>query len=579
MTQTNELGSDEHLKDDPYWGYDKVKLTQLMNEQQFFHDMQLDDFRTHTWVYSGEQQPNYHLAPTLNYLKSLNIENLKCLDIGTFDGMTAFVMNALGAARVDATCQYDLPRFRLVRSFLKAKNVQYFPKVDIDEISSSDRFDSYDCIIMSAMLHHLVSPLEALLIARKKLKHHGFLILEVAVATENSLSMELNTIRANPVFGAPTIWVPSRDAIRGMLELSYFNIISETHLLGGRRARETNHDRITLLAEAVDADELVATEKTQEVLNRSIQIGTHYRGQFNSEKSIAKYTGPGGRITFNIWTDDLDVPLQPNWKTTVSEEETGARIGRVRDLQQCLKAVPDGLICLEDIYLLGAKYPGEHMPEGMQWGLKQLGLIYILRHILDWGLESVIEMGAGFNFYLPNRLKNKCDYTALDAASFYDDSLMALARAQLPWGDAQEGLLGQLPADQSLGPFDACVSASVLEHVPDSEIPKVCADMARITKPGGWAVHSLDVPLADVTRAAGLWIKELRSNGYALVNVDLPSDKTELFDPNDAPLLEPLSIKARFYDAQPHKPWQEKPEELNSSAMATVLICAQKQTD
>src|SRR5690348_18425354 len=94
----------------------RSSAVRAIKRRRFFHDMEIAGIRTGSWVYGDTLPPNYHLFPAFEFLADMSLSRARCLDIGTYDGMTAFVMASLGAKTVDATCQFNLKRFRLIHS-------------------------------------------------------------------------------------------------------------------------------------------------------------------------------------------------------------------------------------------------------------------------------------------------------------------------------------------------------------------------------------------------------------------------------------------------------------------------------
>ena len=210
--------ADDHLRDS-FSELPASALLERMRAEKFFHDMEIAGERTGSWVYEGGLPPNYHLWPTLQYLGQLDLAGRRCLDIGTFDGMTAFVMAEHGAAHVDATCQYDLDRFRIVRALQNYQQIAYHPQTDLAAIARSFDGGQYDVAVISAMLHHLTAPLDGLLETRRLLRRGGMFILESIFIDEPAPALLLNTELEDPIYGAPTLFVPTLGALRGCCAL------------------------------------------------------------------------------------------------------------------------------------------------------------------------------------------------------------------------------------------------------------------------------------------------------------------------------------------------------------------------
>ncbi len=565
--------------DDPLYRATDGERQEALESERFFHDMVLGSSRTGSWVYPAEMPSNYHMYPLFAYLFDLDLAEAECLDIGTFDGMTAFVLHELGARSIHATCQYNLNRFRLARSILGADNVIYYPETEIEELTGCFDKHQFDVVIASAMLHHLPSPLNALLLCRQLLKQGGFLVLEAAVTDDDRPTLTLNTELPSAVFGVPTLWLPSIPALRGMLNLASFGIASETLLTGGARARETNHDRVTFLARAVDPAEVTdSTEKTAETLRTLSALGPLDLAELKEGKggrSPVTYRGSGGAKTFNIWQDTVvDLKLQPEWIDPKPDAETCFRIARDSDFRRLVAANPDDASTKEDLELLPVRYPGEDMPDGMTWGLKQLGNLFVLDHVKRWGSKDVLEVGAGFNFYFPNHLPKHCAYTTLDSAGFYAPELMSLMRSRLPRGQAVDGLIGQGTLESS--GFDACISVSVLEHLPPADVAGACRDMFRVLRPGGWAVHSIDLTAPELRDTASLWKAELHAAGFLIgadrVDFDLRSGDWE----SDPPHAEPLAITMRFHAGYRESIWDPDLPQSPSPSAHALLVAARK---
>ena len=135
---------------------------------------------------------------------------------------------------------------------------------------------------------------------------------------------------------------------------------------------------------------------------------------------------------------------------------------------------------------------------GFRFGLKSFGYHLIankVRELANLGAKpSVLEMGAGLGSILVESIGGIARYTNVDQEGFYDSAKYANAVEKRKGGTEISGLMGQFLVGQLAdNSFDLTCSVSVIEHVPISDIPNCAADCARVTKPGGFFVHTLDV--------------------------------------------------------------------------------------
>jgi len=75
--------------------------------------------------------PNYTLFPVFKFLEQIELSERNCLDIGTADGIVAFIMRMRGG-RVVATDRTIREGFLLVLEHLGLQDVRYLPKTTLD---------------------------------------------------------------------------------------------------------------------------------------------------------------------------------------------------------------------------------------------------------------------------------------------------------------------------------------------------------------------------------------------------------------------------------------------------------------
>lgn len=93
---------------------------------------------------------------------------MDCLDLGTYDGLIAFVLRKLGG-NVTATCQYEREQFKFYQKVLEFEDIDYIPRFNIEDITKEFMSRKFDLIILGSIMHHLISPLDALIICRNLL--------------------------------------------------------------------------------------------------------------------------------------------------------------------------------------------------------------------------------------------------------------------------------------------------------------------------------------------------------------------------------------------------------------------------
>lgn len=561
---------------DHFIAIERQSLLALARKEKWFHNMHIGDYETGSWVYENNLPPNYHLYPTFQFLNELDLKDAICLDVGTFDGMGAFSLTARGAARVDATCQYDLDRFRIARALLGYSMVAYYPKTDLALTHQNFSGAQYDLVLMTAMLHHLLSPIEGLLEARRLLKQGGYLLIEALVRDGEPADFKLNIALEDPVYGCPTLWISTAESIKAMLRMAGFNPVAEIHLIGGKAAREPNYDRVTLLAQAVSRDAIIGrTEKLIEFHSKIQTIGGFDYSEFESlktEKSTLAYSPPGDlRRYLNIWSNIPSDPLQPAWQEQDINRATFFKIGENSDFCRLVERNPDGAFTVEDLRYLPSRYPGQCMPEGMRWGLKQLGNLHVLDFVKTWGLIDILEVGPGFNLYFPNHLPEFCNYTGLDDDGFYKQSLLQDADLGNERRKRVAGLLGKGNHRLMPNSFDACVSVSVLEHVPWPDVAPLCKEMFSLLRPGGWALHSIDVSFVYAESLSKNWLTALIQSGFEITN------ERAVFSPHDLSGVysEPNSIVMTFWGGLRSTVWDGKAIPVRPNELC-ILVALRK---
>jgi SAM-dependent methyltransferase len=229
----------------------------------------------------------------------------------------------------------------------------------------------------------------------------------------------------------------------------------------------------------------------------------------------------------------------------------------------------------KDIHLLTLKYPGVVFPEGQSWGLKQMGNLFCVNKIKQTKAIQILELGAGFNLFFDRRFGKDCEYWMADKSGFYEDDIFEVARKRRTNTNYIDTFLGEFSKDLPDNYFDLVFSVSVLEHVPLEDIDKVCDDMARIVRPGGFIAHSIDVTPGSTSKYGEKYYQCLKSSGFNLgPNHDIQW-KVDTASKGQI-LLEPLSLVYTFHHGYKEDLW-EFPRDVNFYS-GTILVFAQKQS-
>lgn len=248
------------------------KLERLISESSWFHAIDFGHGKVSGGRFSKKRPSNYTLFPVFRMLERLSVEECDCLDVGTMDGITAFTLKQMGAARVVATDLASRETFIAAREQLDL-DIEYKCPVMLDELPAEIGEDSLDLIVCAGVLYHLLDPLGALVTLRNLLRTDGYLILETqylhnedaAVISFSPSDLKRGNIHAN------TFFRPSYRAICGMIEVAGFKIISTIAANG----------RLAICAQAKKPSQLIASTETIKNIHSQYLKYSNYRERVN----------------------------------------------------------------------------------------------------------------------------------------------------------------------------------------------------------------------------------------------------------------------------------------------------------
>lgn len=206
------------------------------------------------------------------------------------------------------------------------------------------------------------------------------------------------------------------------------------------------------------------------------------------------------------------------------------------------------------------------------WGLKRYGILLCERYIEDVQPSSVLEAGVGFDAHFHDVIDPPTDYWTIDKQGFYDSELFQRGLESRHRATHVDGLLGEFLPQLPSRHFSLSFSISALEHSDSSDAPTICADLYRITKPGGLTVHTIDTPAHNSKLRLEPWHDAFLAAGFEyLEEPDLACGTTGT--QGLAVLVEPLDVQVTYYKGRAD--FWEKPH-LIRDHQATIAVAARR---
>ena len=236
---------------------------------------------------------------------------------------------------------------------------------------------------------------------------------------------------------------------------------------------------------------------------------------------------------------------------------------------------------LSEYLKLKHKYYPEYWlrPDDYGWGLKEHGYLLCVDHIKNNPCKTLLELGAGLKLYAEQHFGESHEYWMVDDM----DKVPYFTKEQ---GEASfaarkntryvKGLVGQYLEELKTDYFDLTFSVSVLEHVPLADIKDVCKDLFRVTRPGGFTVHTIDV---FPSYSAILWeayLSGLRGAGFVFDAEPKPLD-WDITRTDNQLLIEPQSTVYQHYGIRVPNLWAQKEmRPLQHYFWGTIQVVARK---
>ena len=300
------------------------------------HDVTQNELDRYSWFHgidfgSGlsvkgripEAQPqNYTLFGIYSFLEHIDLKGCRVVDIGTMDGLMAFILKKRGGEPVVACDIVErAPRFNLARKILGYEHeIEYLPNLDICDrplVSSALGENRFDFVNFVGVLYHLLAPLEGLLNCRSLLRRGGLICVGTCydgTSTEPVLRYNMGDL-ARPIEESTTYFVPTLPALLAMLRSASFDPLAVI------RIRPGNY-WVNVLARAVRPSEVRGKTPLQCLHDGETVKPDHYvfGNRFHKLEhgrevpSSTSYAGPQGfDREIDIYGWQPRVPFQPRW--------------------------------------------------------------------------------------------------------------------------------------------------------------------------------------------------------------------------------------------------------------------------
>ena len=272
---------------------DKADAYMKANEMTWFHAVDCGDFQT-----SGRFEPskpqNQTLYGVMDLLQGFDVDGMRCLDVGTSDGLIAFGLASRGA-EVVAMDTFNLPSFKLLREILD-ESVDYRPNMQLKDL---DRDETFDLVVCAGVIYHMLNPMSAFTILREAVKEEGYLVIETAYVQGEEPKLILNS-EAEKINEMSTYWLPTEACVLGMMRLSGFNPLATRTLRSPART--------AVLAKATQPNLIPNRTKLTQRMHEVGFKDLSFSLSGSKEKSSLQYTGPEGKEQLNVDSYKPDFP-------------------------------------------------------------------------------------------------------------------------------------------------------------------------------------------------------------------------------------------------------------------------------
>lgn len=198
-------------------------------------------------VFTADQFKFINILPTRMLLQQIDLAGLDVLDVGAMEGYFSMLMDRAGA-KVTAYDRIDLsPRIEKVKAAYQAdfdyQSGEFFHRF-AERTREAGR--SYDFILFSGVLYHVIDPTLFVYYVRTLLRDGGTMLLETAAVVDDGAALLLN--EAGRFFAGTNYYLPTTGWLDYYLRLLGFQIVDVDYVDPLQRQETFGGKRVTRIA-------------------------------------------------------------------------------------------------------------------------------------------------------------------------------------------------------------------------------------------------------------------------------------------------------------------------------------------
>lgn len=190
-------------------------------------------------------------------MRAIPLEGLKCLDVGSVEGVVPMLLARRGARQV---VSYDRVDWSSKVDFVKAcygVNFQYISGMNYADFQAQAlqlAAHPFDLVVFSGVLYHMFDPLGGLLRTRSLVRNGGLVLIETSALLNDVMAMFFNA--EGWILPPPNFSVPSLAWLDYLLRLCRLVPLDFIHLGPGGGRLPAEHVRVCVACRAVDTPQV-----------------------------------------------------------------------------------------------------------------------------------------------------------------------------------------------------------------------------------------------------------------------------------------------------------------------------------